>query len=371
MQAPTLPPPIVDPAADDLDDERPARARNVLVFSALAFAVTALVVATVAIGSVAIPVRDVVGALVGGDTDPRWVVIIEQVRLPRAITALAAGAALGVGGLLMQTLFRNPLADPYILGLSAGASLGVAAVVLTVGSAGTALVGGLGLSGSFAVAGAAALGAGAVTILVLAVSHRVASPATVLIIGLMIGYAATAVVSILLHSGLGDMDRVRAYVAWGFGSFSGTSWGQLRVLVLVVALGLAASVAAAKPLNALLLGDTYARTMGVHVSRTRWLLISSTALLAGAVTAFCGPIAFIGVAVPHLARALLRTSDHRLLVPATMLVGALVALVAGLVAQLPGQETALPLNAVTALVGAPIVVSILLRMRRQSQAVVA
>jgi iron complex transport system permease protein len=343
---------------------------TVLVLAALGLVFAGMVVATVALGSVAIPLADVVGVVTGGDVDANWAFIVNQVRLPRAATAAVAGAALGIGGLQMQTLFRNPLADPYILGLSSGASLGVALVVLTAGTGGTALVGGLGLGGNVGVAGAAAVGAGLVTMLVLAISRRVASPATVLIIGLMVGYAVTAVVSVLIHSGLGQFERVRAYIAWGFGSFAGTSWPQLRVLALAVAIGLTLTLLTIKPLNALLLGESYAQTMGVRVGRTRLLLVGSTALLAGAVTAFCGPIAFIGVAAPHLARGLLRSSDHRVLVPGVMLVGAIVALVAGLVAQLPGQDAALPLNAVTALVGAPVVVAILLRMRRSAQAVV-
>lgn len=347
-----------------------ARARTVTVFVALTLVCAGMAVATVVLGSVAIPLGEVLGAVTGGEAEPRWATIVGQVRVPRALTAMLAGAALGVGGLQMQTLFRNPLADPYILGLSAGASLGVAIVVLTVGSAGTGLVAGLGLGANVGVAGAAALGAGLVTLLVLAVSRRIASPATVLIIGLMVGYAVTAVVSVLIHSGLGQTERVRAFIAWGFGSFSSTPWPELRVLALSVAMGLLIAAATVKPLNALLMGEAYAQTMGVRVARTRALIVVSTALLAGAVTAFCGPIAFIGVAVPHLTRGLLRNSDHRVLVPGVMLVGAIVALLAGLVALLPGRDAALPLNAVTALIGAPVVVAILLRMRRSAQAVV-
>lgn len=365
MSAGTLAP---RPAAVAEDVGR-RRGRTSLVLLALALLCAALVVATIAVGSVAIPLDEVVRALTGGEVAGRWEIIVGQVRLPRAFTALLAGAALGVGGLQMQTLFRNPLADPYILGLSAGASLGVAVVVLTVGTAGTELVGGLGLGANVGVAGAAALGAGLVTLLVLAVSRRVAAPSTVLIIGLMIGYAVTAIVSVLVHSGLGQLERVRAYIAWGFGSFSGTAWSELRVLAAGVVVGILVAGLSSKSLNALLLGESYAQTMGVHVSRARVLIVCSTALLAGVVTAFCGPIAFIGVAVPHLARGLLGTSEHRVLLLGVVLVGAIVALGAGLVAQLPGSDQSLPLNAVTALVGAPVVVAILLRMRRSSQAV--
>jgi iron complex transport system permease protein len=368
----STPAPAVDVDAPRADGRRGLpRLARAGVLTLLAGAVAALFGLTLALGSVAIPLEEVVGILTGGDpTRASWTAIVWQVRLPRAVTALLAGAALGVGGLQMQTLFRNPLADPFILGISAGASLGVALVVLVVGSAGTTLVGGLGIGGSLGVAGAAAIGAGAVTVLVLAISRRVVSPATVLIIGLMVGYATTAIVSVLIYSGFGRLERIRAFIAWGFGSFSGTTWSELRVLAPVVVIGLVMAALLTKQLNALLLGDRYAASMGVSVRRARVGIVVGASLLAGVVTAFCGPIAFIGVAVPHLARGLLRTSDHRLLVPATVLCGALVALAAGLLAQLPGQDATLPLNAVTALIGAPVVVAILLRLRRASQAVV-
>ena len=330
----------------------------------------ALFVLTLAIGSVPIPPADVVGVLLGGGAvDDSWITIIRQVRLPRAVTALIAGAGLGVAGLQMQTLFRNPLADPFILGISSGASLGVAVVVLLVGTAGTSLVDGLGVMGNAGVAGAAAMGAGAVTVLVMLVSRRVASPATVLIIGLMAGYATSAIVSVLLYSGLGRVERIRAYISWGFGSFSGTTWAELRILALATVVGLVIAGATTKPMNALLLGDRYAASMGLHVARSRLLVVVGASILAGTITAFCGPIAFIGVAAPHMTRGLLRTSDHRLLVPAVVLLGATIALLAGLVAQLPGTDTTLPLNAVTSLIGAPVVVLILLRMRRSGRGV--
>ncbi len=191
-----------------------------------------------------------------------------------------------------------------------------------------------------------------------------------LIIGLMIGYAVTSVVSVLIYSGLGRFEQIRAYIAWGFGSFAGTTWGQLGVLGPAVAVGLVLALVMTKQLNALLLGDRYAASMGLAVGRARLLTICGASLLAGVVTAFCGPIAFIGVAIPHLARGLLRTSDHRVIVPATILAGAAVALAAGLLAQLPGSDASLPLNAVTSLIGAPVVVVILLRLRRRGQGVV-
>ena len=364
------PPPVQAPVDGSLPDLR-ERARPV-VLGGLAALLVALFLVTVAAGSVSIPLADVVEILAGGDApQPAWATIVRDVRLPRAVTAALAGAALGVGGLLMQTLFRNPLADPFILGISAGASLGVALVVLTVGTAGTGLVAGLGLFGSVGVAGAAAVGAAVVTVAVLAVSRRMASPATVLIVGLMFGYATTAVVSVLVYSGLGRVERIRAYVTWGFGSFAGTTWSELQVLVPCVIVGVAVAALLTKQLNALLLGDRYAASMGLHVPRARLGIVLAASLLAGTVTAFCGPIAFVGVAVPHITRGLLRSSDHRLLLPGVVVVGAIVALAAGLVAQLPGRDTSLPLNAVTSLVGAPVVVLVLLRLRRASQAVVS
>ncbi len=330
----------------------------------------ALFVLTVAVGSVSIPVGEVVRLLLGQEaSEQSWAVIVREVRLPRAVTGLLAGAALGVSGLQMQTLFRNPLADPFILGISAGASLGVALVVLVAGAAGTAMVGGLGLLGNLGVAGAAAVGAAVVTTGVLALSRRVTGPATVLIVGLMAGYATSAIVSVLIYSGFGRLERIQAYVAWGFGSFGGTTWSELQVFVPVLVLGIALSTAGTKQLNALLLGDRYAASMGLHVRRARLAIILAASLMAGTVTAFCGPIAFLGVAVPHLTRGLVRSGDHRLLVPGVALVGAATALTAGLVAQLPGTDTTLPLNSVTSLIGAPVVVAVLLRMRRRGSAV--
>ncbi|MEX2620612.1 MAG: iron ABC transporter permease [Egibacteraceae bacterium] len=359
------PPPAPAPPRGVLGLTRP------LVVLVLLAVLVGLFLLTIAAGSVTIPLDDVVRVLLGGEApQPAWATIIVDIRLPRAITALVAGAALGVGGLLMQTLFRNPLADPFILGISAGASLGVALVVLVVGTAGTTLVGGLGVLGNLGVAGAAATGAAVVTVAVLLVSRRMTSPATVLIVGLMFGYATAAVVSVLIHSGFGRFERVRAYIAWGFGSFGGTTWSQLQILVPCVLVGLVATVLLTKQLNALLLGDRYAASMGLHVGRTRVVVVLAASVLAGVVTAFCGPIAFVGVAVPHMARGLLRSSDHRLLVPAVVVVGGIVALAAGLVAQLPGLDATLPLNAVTSLIGAPVVVALLLRLRHASQAIV-
>ncbi|CAN5892193.1 MAG: iron ABC transporter permease [Euzebyales bacterium] len=363
------PPP---PAGSPAPPEQPAAGglRRPLALAGLLAALVGLVMATLGAGSVAIPLDEVTRVLLGGEpTQPAWQTIVRDVRLPRAVTALLAGAALGVAGLQMQTLFRNPLADPFILGVSSGASLGVALVVIAAGSAGTTLVGGLALPATVGVAGAAALGAGAVTTLVLVLSRRVANPATVLIVGLMAGYTVSALVSLLVHAELGQGDRIRAYIAWGFGSFAGTTWSDLVVFAPAAVAALLLATAVTKPLDALLLGERYAASMGLRVGRARVLVAVGASVLAGTVTAFCGPIGFLGVAIPHLTRGLLRSSAHRLLVPGCALVGAVVALAAGLVAQLPGRDATLPLNAVTALIGAPVVVAVLLRLRRASRAV--
>jgi iron complex transport system permease protein len=318
------------------------------------------------LGSVDIPLRDIVKILVGEEPQRHtWTTIIMKFRLPKAITASLAGAALAVAGLEMQTLFRNPLADPFVLGINSGASLGVAVIVLSVGVAGTSAVSmlaGLGLAGNFAVAAAATLGAGLVLGIMLLVAQRVHSTMTLLIMGLMIGHATGALVSLLLYFSIAE--RIQAYIDWTFGSFGGVTWSQMKVLAPAVIAGLGAGFVLAKPLNALLLGETYARTMGLNVQRARFWIISSSAVLAGAITAFCGPIGFLGIAVPHLARSLFNTSDHRILVPACTLLGASLALAADIVAQMPGSQTVLPLNAITALIGAPIVAWVILRRAR-------
>ncbi len=328
---------------------------------ALTLAMVACLLASLAGGSVAIPWLDVVHILSGGDVDnPAWAGIVMRIRLPKALTAILAGAALAVSGLLMQTLFRNPLAGPFVLGVSAGASLGVAIVLLTVGAGASQLLAGLGLVGDFGLVAAASLGSGAALALVMIAARRV-STLTLLILGVLFGYATSALVTVLIHFSLAE--RIQSYITWTFGSFGGVTWSQLQVLAPTLVVGLSLAFLAAKPLNALLLGESYAATMGVAVTPARWLILISTALLAGGVTAFCGPIGFLGIAVPHLVRGVFRVADHRVLIPASALAGATVALLSDLVAQLPGRQAVLPLNAVTALIGAPIIGVIILRRR--------
>ncbi len=328
---------------------------------ALLLAVLAAFVAAVCLGSVRIPVPAVLAALFGGSVDnAAWAEIVWSLRLPKAIAATLAGAALAASGLAMQTLFRNPLAGPFVLGINSGASLGVALVLLVAGG-GDALVRGLGVSGNSALALAAVAGASVVLLGVLAFASRV-DDLTLLVLGVLFGYAASALVSVLLRFSVAE--RVRVYVEWGFGGFGGVTWTQVPLLASAVALGLGMLLLASKTMNALLLGADYATSMGVVVVRARMWLIVATAVLAGSVTAFCGPIGFLGVAVPHLGRGLLRSEDHRSLLPAVALLGALLALVADTLAQLPGLSIVLPLNAVTALLGAPVIIVVLLRRSR-------
>lgn len=319
-------------------------------------------VLSLAAGSVAIPPDEVLRILLGGKPEhTSWATIVRDFRLPKALTATLSGAALSVAGLQMQTLFRNPLADPFVLGISSGASLGVALVVLSVGAAsGSAMLAVSGVLNNVSLVLAASIGASVVLGLVLVLARYVRSSGTLLILGLMIGYLNSAIVSLLLSFAIAP-ERVQTYTAWTFGSFGGVTWSQIRVLAPPVLAGLGMAFVLTKSLNALLLGDAYARSMGLTVSRARFWIISSAALLAGAVTAFCGPIAFLGIAVPHFCRGLLSTADHRVLVPAVALLGATCALLVDLVAQLPGSNLVLPLNAVMSLVGAPVVMWILLR----------
>jgi len=351
--------PVKSPAADKTLGSEFAGARP-LVLLLLMMLLGALLLLSLALGSASIPVDQVVGVLLYGKADQQaWTNIILKFRLPKTLTAMFAGMALGVSGLLMQTYFRNPLAEPFVLGVSSGASLGVALVVLTSGATGGALLAGLGLAGDLLLITAAGLGAALTMSLVLFVAVRIQSSATLLLLGLMFGYLVAAMVSLLLYFALPE--RIQAYINWTFGSFSGVTSEQLPVLALIVLAGLLLSAALSKPLNALLLGEDYARSLGANLGRIRIGIVLATALLASAVTAFCGPIAFIGIAVPHLCRALLASADHRLLMPGACLAGACVALCAALIAELPGHNLVLPLNVVTALMGAPVVMLVILR----------
>ncbi len=341
---------------------RQANHRSILLL-VMGVVLCLLLLLSLALGSVEIPIDQVLTALIGGETDQAaWASIVLKFRLPKTLTAMLAGMALGVSGLMMQTYFRNPLAEPFVLGVSSGASLGVALVVLSTGATGVAMIAGLGFSGDLLLTTAAGLGAGATMALVLMVAVKVRSNLTLLILGLMFGYLVASLVSLLLYFALPE--RIQAYINWTFGSFSGVTTDQLPILAIFVTAGLLLAAIMVKPLNALLLGEDYARSMGINLRRTRLAIVLATALLVSAVTAFCGPIAFVGIAVPHLCRGILRSSDHRILMPATCLVGGIAALVAALIAEMPGNNMILPLNVITALIGAPVVMLVILRQIR-------
>ena len=312
------------------------------------------------LGSVSIPAGDVLRILMGDDSlKPSWQFIILESRLPQAITATLCGTSLAVSGLLLQTAFRNPLAGPSIFGINSGAGLGVALVMLFLG--GGLSVGSLQLSGFAAILVAAFIGAMAVMALIFFFSTLVRNNVMLLIIGIMIGYISNSAISLLNF--FATDEGVKSYMVWGMGSFGGVSMANMPVFVSVSLIGLFGALLLIKPLNALLLGDRYAENLGVNILRVRnWLLIV-TGLLTAITTAFCGPVAFIGLAVPHIARLLLTTDNHRQLLPATMLCGAVVALVCNLICFLPGESGVIPLNAVTPLIGAPVIIYVIARKR--------
>lgn len=328
------------------------RGRSAILFTILAVLILLLFVVDMMVGSVGISVRDVVAALTGGECDPMTRKIVVDIRLMKAVVAILAGAALSVSGLQMQTLFRNPLAGPYVLGVSSGASLGVALFILGAPLLG---LGGSHILSSFGIAGAAWLGSAAVLAVVGVVSSRIKDVMVILILGMMIGSGVSAVVQILQY--LSHEEALKSFVVWTMGSLGDVTFEQLWLIVVAVAVGLTLAVAVMKPMNMLLLGEAYARTMGLNVKRTRTLILLSTTLLAGTVTAFCGPVGFIGLAMPHVARALFAQADHRVLMPAAAMIGAVSLLMCDIVSKM----LTLPLNSVTALLGIPIVVWIVVR----------
>ena len=315
------------------------------------------------LGSVSIPLRAVWNILWGtGNESVIWQNIIWKSRVPQALTALVAGAWLSVSGLQMQTVFRNPLAGPSVLGISSGASMGVAFVVLLSGSLGGVALSKLGFMGEIALTIAAIAGSLSIMALIVFVSQKVRGNVTLLIIGVMIGYIANAVIGVLKFFSVEE--DIRAYVIWGLGSFARVSGDQMTLFICIMVVLLPLSFLLVKTLNLLLLGDAYARNLGLNIKRARLLVITCSGVLVAIVTAYCGPIIFLGLAVPHLCRGMFRTSDHRILMPASLLAGASLALVCNLIARMPGFEGALPVNSVTALVGAPVVMSVLFNKRR-------
>lgn len=309
-------------------------------------------------GAIHIPPADVVSALTGdaGDGPIRFIVL--ESRLPQALTALLAGAALASSGLMLQTVFRNPLAGPSILGITSGASLGVALVLLMFG--GVISVGFESLGGGVAVTAGALAGSFAVMLLLIALSARIRNNLTLLITGMMAGYLASSLVTLL--SSISTAQGIRSYVVWGMGTFSGVSMSQMPWFALLISVGLLMSMLLAKPLNLLLLGDSYAANLGVDVRRVRHILLLATGLLSAVVTACCGPIGFIGLAMPHIARMLFRTDNHLVLMPATMLCGGIIALLCNLLSVLPDGNV-IPVNALTPIAGVPVVIYVILKAR--------
>jgi len=335
------------------------RGRAVLVFFLLSLLLMGLFVADISTGSSAVRFPVIIDMLFRGGNQ-ELMPILMNFRIPRALTALLAGVALSLSGLQMQTVFRNPLAGPYVLGISSGASLGVAILVLGIsGGVGLQVIG---FAGSWTMALAAWLGSAIVLLLIMIVSARVRDIMTVLILGIMFASAISAVVSILQY--FSNETMLKAFVIWTMGSLGNLSWTQLKVLIISVFIGLVLGMFAIKKLDALLLGEDYATSLGLNVMSSRLIIFLSTSILAGSVTAFCGPIAFIGIAVPHIARLAFGSSSHRLLVPGSMLAGAVVMLAGDLVSQLPGSDRILPINSVTALIGIPVMVWIIIRKNR-------
>ncbi|MBQ3261012.1 MAG: iron ABC transporter permease [Alistipes sp.] len=330
------------------------KSRNTILFILLAVAIVALFVADLAIGSTDISIGSVWAALTGGDCEAATRDIVLKIRLVKAIMAIMAGAALAVSGLQMQTLFRNPLAGPYVLGVSSGASLGVAMFLLGAPLLGIASLPVVQLLG---MAGAAWIGSGLILMAIMALSRRIKDIMVILILGMMVGSAIGAVVEILQY--LSNENALKSFVVWTMGSLGDVTAAQLQLVVPAIVVGLLLAVALIKPLNLLLLGENYARTMGLDITRSRRMIFASTILLAGTVTAFCGPIGFVGLAVPHLARMIFAAADHRVLIPASMMTGAVVMLLCDIIS----KSLTMPINTITALMGIPIVIFVVVRNR--------
>ncbi|MEM7104097.1 MAG: iron ABC transporter permease [Bacteroidota bacterium] len=334
--------------------------RHIQRFVGLGILLAFFFVLDIAIGSVTIPPSEIVKALFGfPEVQESWSNIVWKFRLPRTITALIAGAGLAISGLLMQTLFRNPIAGPFVLGISSGASLGVAILVLATGWVASFLP--LSPMSSWSMVLAATFGSFLVLLIVLSVSWRVRDIATLLIVGLMIGSATSALVTVLEY--FSDKESLKRFILWGMGSLTAVTWKELNLLIPIVFAGLVWTFFLSKSLNVLLIGEDYAMTSGLNIKRARYQVIAVTAILAGSITAFCGPIAFIGIAIPHFARMVFRTQQHQVLIPATIITGMVVLIFCDILAQLPFFEGQLPINAITSLMGAPIVIWIVLNRR--------
>ncbi|AWM12836.1 iron ABC transporter [Flavobacterium sediminis] len=332
-----------------------------LLFGILVLGSIALFLINISLGSVFIPVSEICKGILGFKMEKEtWEIILFHFRLPKAVTAILVGIGLSVSGLLMQTLFRNPLAGPYVLGLSSGASLGVAFVIL-----GSALlpvsVASFFLS-TYGLTLASGIGSFLVLAAVLLVVKRLKDTMAILIVGLMFSSFTSAIVSVLTY--FSTAEQLQKYTFWSLGSISNLSWEEVTLLFILIAIGLIFSITIIKPLNALLLGERYAKSIGIHFKRTRLIIIIATSILAGSTTALVGPIAFIGLAVPHMAKLLFKTSNHLVLLMSTLLLGSIMMLICDSIAQVPNSELTLPINAITSIFGAPIIVWLLIRKRK-------
>ncbi len=335
--------------------------RNTILFLLLAVSVVFLFFLNISLGSVSIPAKDVFKSLGGSAASKQtWDYIIVNYRLPKAITAVLAGMGLSVSGLLMQTLFRNPLAGPYVLGLSSGSSLGVAFLIL-----GGAFLPGLAsgyLLSSYGIIIASCIGSFLVLLAVIVVSQKLRDTAAILIVGLMFGSFTSAIVGVLTY--FSSAEQLQKFTFWALGNLGNLSWTSVAILAVCVIAGLALSVFSIKPLNALLLGENYAKSLGLNYKRTQLMIILATSILAGGITAFAGPIAFVGLAVPHICKLVFQTSNHNVLFWGTLLFGAAIMLLCDIFSQIPGTEITLPINAITSIVGAPVVIWLLVRKRK-------
>ncbi len=315
----------------------------------------------ISLGSVSIPFKSILGVIFGGEsTKDSWQIIILNFRIPKAITAILVGSGLSICGLLMQTLFRNPLAGPFVLGISSGASLGVAILVL-----GSSIFGGFLLSSSisnWSLPIAASLGAFLVLSAVIIAANKVRNTMSILIIGLMFGSLTSAIISVLAY--FSEASQIQQYLFWSFGSLGNLSWSELAIFFIIYTIGILGTISVIKPLNSFLLGENYAKSLGINVKKSRNLILIITSILTGVITAFSGPIAFIGLAIPHIARILFSTSNHKILLPSAAIIGAVTMLVCDIIAQLPTSEFTLPINAITSLFGAPIVIWLLVRKKK-------
>lgn len=334
---------------------------NIIILISIIFLGIILFILNLFIGSVTIPLNDLFNVFSGEESNQTIKTIVLDYRLPQAVTAMFAGAALSVAGLLMQTLFRNPLADPSMLGISSGAGLGVAITILLTGVLGNSALSTMGIWSNIGVSLAAFAGATLVLMLILGFSSRVRNMTTLIIIGLMISYLAGSLTDIMKFFSM--KEDIHAFVIWGMGSFSAVGTSKLMFFSISILIGLFASLFMTKNLNITLLGDLYAENLGINVKRNSLFIILVSGYLTAIVTAYCGPIAFLGLAIPHLTRFIFRTSDHKVLVPGVMLIGMVISLLCNLVARMPGFEGNLPINAVTAFIGAPVVIWVILRKR--------